>query len=191
MAFPRHLRYNYFSLLWTPSILAVCTIPEDSGFYCVCVSFSREKVWFLTLPWVSGYLLTQWCCCRKSGEQENGRVPGLRRVPGMAAKWGSLASRRKEFQREPKQSESMCLFEKIHTPQTEVCTVSESESGPEIRPCRAKSLQYVQHCAILWTVALQAPLCVGFFRQKYWSGLPFPSPGHLPDPRERTGVSYF
>ena len=33
-----------------------------------------------------------------------------------------------------------------------------------------------------WTVALQAPLSVGFPRQEYWSGLSFPSPGHLPDP---------
>ena len=33
-----------------------------------------------------------------------------------------------------------------------------------------------------WTVARQAPLYMGFSRQKYWSGLPFPSPGDLPDP---------
>jgi len=33
-----------------------------------------------------------------------------------------------------------------------------------------------------WTVASQAPLSMGFSRQEYWSGLPFPSPGDLPDP---------
>ena len=33
-----------------------------------------------------------------------------------------------------------------------------------------------------WTVAHQTPLSVKFFRQEYWSGLPFPSPGDLPDP---------
>ena len=33
-----------------------------------------------------------------------------------------------------------------------------------------------------WTVALQAPLFVGFPRQEYWKGLPFPTPGDLPDP---------
>ena len=33
-----------------------------------------------------------------------------------------------------------------------------------------------------WTVACQAPLSVGFSRQECWSGLPFPSPGDLPDP---------
>ena len=32
------------------------------------------------------------------------------------------------------------------------------------------------------TVACQAPLSMGFSRQEYWSGLPFPSPGDLPDP---------
>ena len=34
----------------------------------------------------------------------------------------------------------------------------------------------------LWTVACQAPPSVGFSRQEYWSGLPFPSPGDFPDP---------
>ena len=33
-----------------------------------------------------------------------------------------------------------------------------------------------------WTVARQAPLSMGFSRQEYWSGLPFPSPGDLPNP---------
>ena len=35
---------------------------------------------------------------------------------------------------------------------------------------------------IPWTVAHQAPLSMGFFGQEYWSGLPFPSPGDLPEP---------
>ena len=34
----------------------------------------------------------------------------------------------------------------------------------------------------LWTVARQAPLSMRFSRQEYWSGLPCPSPGDLPDP---------
>ena len=33
-----------------------------------------------------------------------------------------------------------------------------------------------------WTVAHQAPLSMGFSRQESWSGLPFPSPGDLPNP---------
>ena len=35
---------------------------------------------------------------------------------------------------------------------------------------------------VTWTVGHQAPLSIGFSRQEYWSGLPFPSPGDLPDP---------
>ena len=33
-----------------------------------------------------------------------------------------------------------------------------------------------------WTIAHQDPLSIGFSRQEYWSGLPFPFPGDLPDP---------
>ena len=36
--------------------------------------------------------------------------------------------------------------------------------------------------ATLWTIARLAPLSMGFSRQEYWSGLPLPSPGDLPDP---------
>ena len=39
-----------------------------------------------------------------------------------------------------------------------------------------------QLCFPLWAVACQAPLSMGFSRQEYWSGLPFPSPGDLPNP---------
>ena len=38
-----------------------------------------------------------------------------------------------------------------------------------------------------WTVAHQAPWCMGFPRQEYWSGLPFPSQGDLPDPGIKPG----
>ena len=45
----------------------------------------------------------------------------------------------------------------------------------------AQLLSYVQLFATLWTVTHQAPLSMGFSRQKYWSVLPFPPPGDLPD----------
>ena len=45
-----------------------------------------------------------------------------------------------------------------------------------------KSLSRVQLFATPWTVAYQASLSMGFSRQEYWSGLPFPSPGDLPNP---------
>ena len=45
-----------------------------------------------------------------------------------------------------------------------------------------ESLSHVRLFVTLWTVAHQAPLSMGFSRQEYWSGLPFPSPGDLPNP---------
>ena len=47
---------------------------------------------------------------------------------------------------------------------------------------KEKSLSCVQLFATLWTVAHQVPPSMGFSRQEYWSGLPFPSPGDLSDP---------
>ena len=47
---------------------------------------------------------------------------------------------------------------------------------------KVKALSRVQLFATLWAVAYQASLSMGFFRQEYWSGLPFPSPGDLPNP---------
>ena len=43
-------------------------------------------------------------------------------------------------------------------------------------------LSHVRLLATPWTVARQAPLSMEFFRQEYWSGLPFPFPGDLPKP---------
>ena len=48
--------------------------------------------------------------------------------------------------------------------------------------CLVKSLGRVRLFATPWTVAHQAPPSMEFSRQEYWSGLPFPSPGDLPDP---------
>ena len=43
-------------------------------------------------------------------------------------------------------------------------------------------LNHVRLLVILWVVTCQAPLSMGFFRKEYWSGLPRPPPGDLPDP---------
>ena len=51
-------------------------------------------------------------------------------------------------------------------------------SGIEI----SRSLSRVRLSVTPWTVAHQAPPSMGFSRQEYWSGFPFPSPGDLPDP---------
>ena len=52
-----------------------------------------------------------------------------------------------------------------------------------------KSLSRVRFFATPWTVARHAPLSMGFSKQEYWSGLPFPSPGDLPNPGIKSGSS--
>ena len=47
---------------------------------------------------------------------------------------------------------------------------------------KVKSLSHVRLSATPWTIVCQVPSSMGFSRQVYWSGLPFPSPGDLPDP---------
>ena len=54
-----------------------------------------------------------------------------------------------------------------------------------------KSLSRVRLFATPWTVAYQVPPSMGFSRQEYWSGLPFPSPGDLPDPGIEPGSPTF
>ena len=43
-------------------------------------------------------------------------------------------------------------------------------------------LSSIQLFVMVWTIAHQAPLSMGFSRQEHWSGLPFPSPEDLPNP---------
>ena len=71
----------------------------------------------------------------------------------------------------------------------EVISVATMRSLPSLHPiykvfcaCVLSRFSPVQLCETLWTVAHQAPLSRGFSRQEYWSGLPFPPPGDLPDP---------
>ena len=56
-----------------------------------------------------------------------------------------------------------------------------AEDSTSSRPCCYKSFSCVPLFATPWTVAHQAPLSMGFSRQEYWSGLPFPPPGDFPD----------
>ena len=54
---------------------------------------------------------------------------------------------------------------------------------------KVKSFSRVRLFATPWTVAYHTPPSVGFSKQEYWSGVPFPFPGHLPNPEieNRTG----
>ena len=61
-------------------------------------------------------------------------------------------------------------FSKLVTPENKLF-------GAESESCNC-----VRFFATPWTIAYQAPLSMEFSRQEYWSGLPYPSPGDLPDP---------
>ena len=52
---------------------------------------------------------------------------------------------------------------------------------------KVESLSRVQFPATPWTAAYKVPPSMELSRQEYWSGLPFPSPGHLPDPGIKPG----
>ena len=56
---------------------------------------------------------------------------------------------------------------------------------------KVKSLSRVRLFVTPWTVAYQAPPFIGFSWQEYWSGLPFPSPGDLPNPGIEPGSPAF
>ena len=56
-----------------------------------------------------------------------------------------------------------------------------SPTGKE-SDCMLSHFSHVRLWATLWTAACQAPLSMGFSKQEYWSGLPCPLPGDLPDP---------
>ena len=58
-------------------------------------------------------------------------------------------------------------------------------------PCMRSCLSSVWLLATLWTVAYQAPLSMEFFRQEYWSGLPYPPPGDLPNPGIKPSLLHF
>ena len=83
-----------------------------------------------------------------------------------------------------RQVNSLILVKKIlRISQSDMCRVEERRliRRPKVK-VKVKPLSCVQLFAIPWTVAHQAAPSMGFSKPEYWSGLPFPSPGDLPDP---------
>ena len=68
-----------------------------------------------------------------------------------------------------------CLFSMSHK-------LSRKYTYACVPVCVLSHFSHVRLFANLWIVACQAPLSLGFSRQEYWSGLPFPPPGDLPAP---------
>ena len=71
-------------------------------------------------------------------------------------------------------SQKSLIFKKLAFPILELSILKS--------PYKVESLNCVRLFETPWTVAYRAPPSMGFSRQDYWSGLPFPSPGDLPNP---------
>ena len=69
-----------------------------------------------------------------------------------------------------------------------VCATGPREPSREMSTV-GEHAKLLQSCAMLWTVAYQAPLSMGFSGQEYWCGLPCPSPEGSSQPRKGTQVS--
>ena len=74
------------------------------------------------------------------------------------------------------------LYPLVPSPWIMLKKIKETKSHHSNVKVKAKSLSRVRLFSTLWTVAHQTPPSMGFSRQEYWSGLPFPSPGDLPEP---------
>ena len=96
--------------------------------------------------------------------------------PGKNKVMGCLPSSRGSFQPrdQTRISYGSCIAGRFFT--------AEPPGKPGNKSRKVKSLSRVRLFATPWTVAYQAPLSMGFSRQGCWSGLPFPSPGDLPNP---------
>ena len=103
------------------------------------------------------------------------RAPGLLRLPG-AGCWGSLLTSRSG----PPQTSWRQL--------TPFPTTRNRWATLWLERKKVKLLSRVRLLATPWTVAYQAPLSVGFSKQEYWSGLPFPSPGVFPTRGSNPGL---
>ena len=75
------------------------------------------------------------------------------------------------------------LFTKVRTwKQSKYALIDEwINKNQYMHVCMVSHFSLLQLFAILWTIACQAPLSMGFSRQEYWSGLSFPLAGNLPD----------
>ena len=81
--------------------------------------------------------------------------------------------------------QSSQVRDQTHAPYTGELTQPPDHQGVclyTLTKVKVRSLSRVRLFATSWTVAHQASLSMGFSRHEYWSGLPFPSPGDLPNP---------
>ena len=78
-------------------------------------------------------------------------------------------------------SHSQCIVDISKGKQNKKNSVIQKRLKARRKRVKVKSLRRVRLFATPWTAACQAPLSMGFSRLEYWSALPFPSPGDLPN----------
>ena len=83
-------------------------------------------------------------------------------------------STRAPMSSQPVSSSSLCPFDSLDEPMGPRCVPSYSYKG--VRAWVLSRFSHVRLFVTLWIAALQAPLSIGFSRQEYWSGLPYPPP---------------
>ena len=135
------------------------TYTYSSRKYAVCAeSILANKVYIDVLP--------VWSCVAKSIER------------GKLSLQGSLASRKFPIL---SFSESSLRSRSLHDPAKKIRTWSVFRSS-DVGGSGINESVVSDSFVTLWIVARQAPLLMGLPRREYWSGLSFPTPGHLPDP---------
>ena len=149
---------------------------------CQCRRYKRcgFDSWVGKIPWRRKWQHPSILAWKTPWREEPGRLQsiGLQRV---GHHWIHLAlDKRKDINFELNCLESNAYFVLVRAPG--------GSRTPfwwfncERKKVKVKSFTHVLLFVTLWTVAHQAPPSMGFSKQEYWSGLPFPSPGDLPDP---------
>ena len=163
-----------------------------SPYKYVALIFSLRPLSFLLLPF------NQRKKSQYNSNKETNKAKGSKRQPlrPLLLKWGlaylflcipllAYQERKKERSeggRKKGRKERKRERKKRRKEEREKGRKKERKEGRKEERKKVKSLSRVQLFATLWTVARQAPLSMGFSRQEDWSGLPFPSPGDLPNP---------
>ena len=153
------------TLLWIKQTLSLCTL--------LCCTWARA--------------FTQWfCCIRRRLRKVYACVASS---PASTRERSHLLSFYRDLEEMPKEEQATTA--KIVTKeelQGEPTASAAEFMVPDPEAASWAPLSAVcQHCRVRlfvtpWTVAYEAPPSMGFSRQEYWSGLPFPSPGDLPHP---------
>ena len=174
---------------WQASILlGLLCRPHGYIFYCFCSKLL--DIWWLkhykfiilkTLYVYISYQTGLCCCCCLIDVKSNScdlmdySPPGSS-VPGISQQeyWSGLSLPSPGHLPDPGiKSESPTLAGRFFT----IESPGKPPYRPEVKWSEVKSLSSVQLFVTPWITAYQAPPSMGFSRQEYWSGLPFPSPG--------------